>query len=269
VKKPLAALFLGLALLAPAAAQSQTGEQTADKTFEGRYAVIARGIEAGTFTLNFNQTGSAYTVNAERRMTGMAAALLNRSQDYTYSVRGAVASDGTLRPSAYQHQGGRRREDRPNGRLVRAAFSANDVATTSVPAGMGMGDPAATPEQRRNVVDQLTAIASLITATGDPCNRTLRIYMDGRARFDFALTPNGSVNVTSGPYRGEALRCRVAFRPIAGFSEPQEPATMTFLFARTSSGLYAPVQIEMPADDVGMVRLQARSLCINGASVGN
>jgi hypothetical protein len=249
--------------MAPAAAQGQT----ADRSFEGRYAVIARGIEAGTFNLNFNQTGSGYTINAERRMTGMAAALLNRSQDYTYSVRGAVASDGALRPAAYQHQGGRRREDRPNGRIVRSAFSADDVVTTSVPAGMGMGDPPANAEQKRNVIDQLTAIASLITASGDPCNRTLHIYMDGRSRFDFALTPNGTVNVTSGPYRGEALRCRVAFRPIAGFSDPQEPATMTFLFARTSSGMYAPVQIEMPADDVGVVRLQARSLRINGAAI--
>lgn len=263
VKKPLAALFLGLALMAPAAALGQTG----DRSFEGRYAVIARGMEAGVFNVRFNQTGSTYQINADRRMTGMAGTLLNRSQDYTYSVSGAVTSDGALRPAAYQHQGGRRREDRPNGRLVRAAFSASDVVTTSVPAGMGMGDPPASGEQKRGVVDQLTAIASLVTASGDPCDRTIRVYMDGRSRFDFALTPNGTVNVNTSAYRGEALRCRVAFRPIAGFSDPQEASTMTFLFARTSSGMYAPIQIEMPADDVGVVRLQARSLRINGAGL--
>lgn len=262
MKKPLAALFLGLALIAPAAAQGQP----ADRSFEARYAVIARGMEAGVFNVRFNQTGSSYQINADRRMTGMAGALLNHSQDYTYSVTGSVTADGALRPSAYQHQGGRRREDRPNGRLVRAAFTANDVVTTTVPSGMGMGDPAATTEQKRNVVDQLTAIASLVTASGDPCNRTIRVYGDGRSRFDFVLTPNGTVNVNSPAYRGEALRCSVAFRPIAGFSDPQEPATMTFLFARTSSGMYAPVQIEMPADDVGVVRLQARSLRVNGAA---
>lgn len=251
--------------MAPAAAQGQ--QTAADRSFEARYAVIARGIEAGVFNVRFNQTGSSYQINADRRMTGMAAALLNRSQDYTYSVSGAVAADGALRPAAYQHQGGRRREDRPNGRLVRANFSATDVVTSSVPAGMGMGNPPANAEQKRGVVDQLTAIATLVTGSSDPCNRTLRVYMDGRSRFDFVLTPNGTVNVNTSAYRGEALRCRVQFRPIAGFSDPQEPATMTFLFARTSSGMYAPVQIEMPTDDVGVARLQARSLRINGAAL--
>lgn len=263
MKTSIAALFLALGLASAGAANAQTG----DASFEGSYAVFARGIEAGRFTYNFNRTGAAYTANAERRMTGMVAALTNRSQDYTYSVRGAVAADGALRPSAYTHQGGRRREDRPNGRRVNAAFSANDVVTTSIPEGMGMGTPAATAEQKRGVVDQLTAIASMITASGDPCARTLRIYMDGRSRFDFVLTPNGRVNVNTPAFRGEALRCSVSYRPLAGFSEPQEAATLTFLFAPTSSGLYAPVQIEMPADDVGTVRLQARSLRVNGAAI--
>ena len=44
-----------------------------------------------------------------------------------------MAADGALRPSVYQHQGGRRREDRPNGRLIRAVFGANDVTTTAQP----------------------------------------------------------------------------------------------------------------------------------------
>ncbi|MDX2275010.1 MAG: DUF3108 domain-containing protein [Hyphomonadaceae bacterium] len=264
VKKPLAALFLGLALFAPAAAAEG---QPANISFEGRYAVIARGMEAGVFNVRFNQTGSAYQINADRRMTGMVGALLNNNQDYTYSVTGSVAEDGSLRPVNYQHQGGRRREDRPNGRLVRAAFTANDVVTTTVPAGMGMGSPPATAEQKRGVVDQLTAIATLVTASGNPCDRTVRVYMDGRSRFDFVLTPNGTVNANTPGYNGQALRCSVAFRPIAGFSDPIDPATMTFLFARSPSGLYAPVQIEMPADGVGIVRLQARSLRLNGAAL--
>lgn len=257
-----AILALGMAALA-GSATAQTG---ADRSFSGTYTIFARGMEAGRFNYRFNQTGSTYEANASREITGWVGGLLNRSQDYTYSVRGGVAADGALRPSAYQHQGGRRREDRPNGRLVRAAFSANDVATTSVPAGMGMGDPPATAAQRRNTIDQITAIAALMTASGDPCSRTLRIYMDGRSRFDFVLTPNGRVNVNTGAYQGEALRCSVQFRPIAGFGDPQEAATLTFLFAPTASGLYAPIRIEMPTDSeqIGVVRLEARTLTMNG-----
>ena len=175
-----------------------------------------------------------------------------------------MASDGALRPSLYQHQGGRRREDRPNGRLIRATFSSNDVVTTASPGRPNMGDPPATAEQRRNVIDQITAIAAMVTASGDPCARTMRIYMDGRSRFDFVFSPNGRVNINSRAYQGPGVRCRVQFRPIAGFSDPQEPATLSFLFAETSSGMWAPITIEMPTDGVGTVRLEARRLSFNG-----
>ena len=259
-----AALGLGLAMVSASAGAQVT---TPDRSFEAVYNVIARGIDAGDFRFTFHQTDSAYEASATREMKGWIGMLLNHSQDFTYSVSGAVTEQGALRPAAYQHQGGRRREDRPHGRLVRAAFTANDVVTTSVPAGMGMGDPPATPEQRRNVIDQITALAAMVTSTGDPCSRTLRIYMDGRSRFDFVLTPNGSVSVDSRAYRGEALRCRVQFRPIAGFGDPQDPATLTFLFALTPSGMYAPISIEMPVDDdnIRVVRLEARRVTANGS----
>lgn len=251
---------LGMAALAgPAAAQTAQ-----NRTFSAIYGVHGRGVEAGDFTYTFTQTGSSYTANATREMKGWVGAALNRSQDYTYSVSGTVAADGSLRPSQYQHQGGRRREDRPNGRLIRATFTGNDVVTTASPGRANMGDPPATPEQRRNTIDQLTAIAAMVTATGDPCSRTLRIYMDGRARFDFVLTPNGNVNVNTRAYRGAAVRCRVQFRPIAGFGDPQEPATLSFVFARHASGMWAPVTIEMPTDGFGVVRLEARRLIVNG-----
>lgn len=258
-----AALALGLAAIGGSAvAQSGT-----TRSFEGTYSVIARGVEAGDFIVRFNQTGDTYTASATREMKGWVGAALNRSQDYRYNVSGTVAADGTLRPVSYEHQGGRRRDDRPNGRLVRASFTANDVVTTSVPAGMGMGDPAATAEQRRNVIDQITAIAAMVTTTGDPCSRTLRIYMDGRSRFDFVFTPNGNVTLRSRAYQGPGVRCSVQFRPIAGFGDPQEAATLTFLFARTPSGMWAPVTIEMPTDGVGVVRLEARRLQFNGVAL--
>lgn len=251
---------LGLALTATGAARAQPVE----RTFEGSYAVIARGIEAGDFNYRFHQSGSSYEATASREMKGWVGAALRRSQDYTYSVRGAVAEDGALRPSAYQHQGGRRRADRPNGRLVRANFTGADVITSSVPAGMGMGDPPATAAQRRGVIDQITAIAAMVTANGDPCSRTLRIYMDGRSRFDFVMQPNGRVNIDSRAYQGPGVRCRVQFNPIAGFSDPQEASTLNFIFAQTPSGMWAPITIEMPTDGVGVVRLEARRLTFNG-----
>lgn len=251
-----ALLGLGLAALAgPAAAEG-------DRRIDVEFNATARGIAAGEFTYSFAQTGQGYEAHAERRLSGLARLAMGRSQDYTYSVRGAVAANGALRPGAYQHQGGRRN------RLVNAAFTAENVVTTANP-GMGMGSPAANAAQKRGVVDQLTAIAALITSSGDPCARTLNVYMDGRSRFDFVLTPNGAVDVNTPAYRGRAVRCSVQFRPIAGFSDPQTEETLTFLFAQTPSGLYAPIRIEMPTDNdqVGIVRLDARSIRINGAAL--
>lgn len=254
-------LALGVAALAgPAAGQTET-----PRTFVAAYSIHApQWRDAGDFNYSFTQTGSTYQASATRQMKGVAGALLQRRQDYTYSVRGSVAADGALRPAQYQHQGGRRREDRPNGRLIRTAFTADDAVTTAVPGPPNMGDPPATAEQRRNTIDQLTAIAAMITSNGDPCARTLRIYMDGRARFDFVMTPNGSVTINNQAYRGPGVRCRVQFRPIAGFGDPQEAATLSFLLARTQSGMWAPVVIEMPTDEVGVVRLEARRLTVNG-----
>ncbi|MGE3251652.1 MAG: DUF3108 domain-containing protein [Hyphomonadaceae bacterium] len=252
--KRLAAIVgLGLAALTPAASAQQA--QPANG-FTVVFSVQARGITAGEFTLTTNFTGSTYEVTANRRMTGLVRAAVGSSQDYRYSVRGAIVN-GQLRPQDYQHQGGSRN------RLVQARFSPEDIVTTATPQ-MGMGTPPATQAQRRGAIDQLTAMASMVIATGDPCSRSIAVYMDGRSRFDFVLTPNGRQRVNAAGFNGEAIRCRVQFRPIAGFSDPQQPATLTFLFGRMPNGMYAPLRIEMPSDDAGVIRLQARSFETRG-----
>jgi hypothetical protein len=252
-----AVLSLGLMALAGSAVAQTAPAASAGPRLEAVYSANARGMNVGDFNYNFSQSGQSYEASATRRTTGLARSLLGSQQDYSYSVRGAVAANGDLRPQAYTHRGGRR------DRVVRSTFTADDITTTSEPR-MGMGNPAATQPQKRGAVDQLTAIASMITADTDPCSGTIKVYMDGRSRFDFVLTPNGRVSVNTPAFQGEALRCSVQFRPIAGFSDPQEAATLTFLFAPTSSGLYAPVRIEMPSDDVGVIRLEARRLTVNG-----
>jgi hypothetical protein len=254
--------LIGLALLSlagPAAAQSAQAAAPPARSLEAVYAVSGSVGAIGEFTYSFTQTGETYQAAARRRTTGMVRMLAGDSQDYDYSSRGAVAGAGQLRPAYYRHQGGRR------DRIVEAAFSPDDIVTTTNPPGMGMGHPAATQAQKRGAIDQLSAIASMITASSDPCGRSLAVYMDGRSRFDFVMSPNGRVQVNTRAYRGEAIRCRVQFRPLAGFSDPQEPAELTFLFAPTSAGMFAPIRIQMPTNDVGVVTLEAREIKLNGA----
>ena len=249
-----------MTLTGAAAGEDAAIAPASGRSFQSVYSVTARGMNVGEFNFSFNQTGATYQATAQRRLTGFARMLANSTQDFSYSVQGAVGDDGALHPAAYQHSGGSRH------RVVRAAFSANDVVTTAVPH-MGMGNPPATQAQKRGVLDQISAIASMVTAQGDPCARTVHVYMDGRSRFDFVMTPNGQVNVDSPAYRGPAFRCRVQFQPIAGFSDPQEAAELTFLFAPTATGMFAPVRIEMPSDDAGLIILNAQRLIANGQSL--
>ena len=259
MKKLAALIGLGALLLTSAASGQDVATVTsASRSFQAVYSVTARGMNVGDFNYSFAQSGENYQANAQRRLTGFARLLSNSTQDFTYSAQGSVGADGALHPATYQHRGGKRN------RLVRATFSANDIVTTTDPPNMSMGHPPATTAQKRGAIDQLSAIASMVLASGDPCSRTIHIYLDGRSRFDFAMTPNGQVSVNTPAYRGQAFRCRVQFTPIAGFSDPQNAAVLTFLFVPTSSGMFAPVRIEMPSDDAGIIQLNAQRITVNG-----
>jgi Protein of unknown function (DUF3108) len=247
MKRILAAAAL-LALTGAASAQAP-----AARSFNAVYTISGRGLQAGEFLYGVKFENGSYEANARRRMTGMVGAIVGNAQNYTYAASGRVTAQG-LDPQAYRHQGGKRN------RVVTVDFTGHQPVTTANPV-MGMGNPPATEAQKAGAIDQVSAIASMIGASGDPCNRTIPVLMDGRSRFDFVLTPNGRVPVNTPAYRGQAIRCSVQFRPIAGFPDPQVPATLTFLFAPTGNGLHAPLRIEMPTDieQIGVAVLEARS----------
>jgi hypothetical protein len=214
------------------------------------YAVHARGINAGVATYTFTFADGRYTGQSERKSTGLARRFVKGGQDFSYEVRGFAPANGPLQPVAYRHVGGKKR------RVVQVAFTPTTAVTTAEPP-MGMGSPPATPEQKVGVIDQVTMIAALARPAFGPalCNQTLRVLLDGRARFDVALAPAGTSNWTWKGRRKATVRCHAAFNPIAGFSDPQEPATLSFEFAAIE-GFTAPVLIEMPTESAGVVKLQ-------------
>jgi hypothetical protein len=216
------------------------------------YSIRVKGINAGDFSFSMRQDKDGYDGRAERRATGFVRSLVGKQQDFVYTASGLMTPTGP-QPQRYQHSGGK------NGRIVNVVFSADDAVTTATPQ-MGMGNPPATKAQRAGTMDQVSMFVALATATGDPCTRTLPIFMDGRMRFDFTMRPAGKQKVHSSAWKGEAFRCAVRFTPIAGFGDPQDVADLTFLMAPLANGLYAPVQIEMPSDDAGVITLEARSL---------
>ena len=214
------------------------------------YNVIVYGITAGEALYTFNFQGSDYQATARRQITGMARNFLHDSQDFSYSSRGRI-ENGQVRPITYRH------EDDHRHRVVQVTFNGNEVITTATPR-MGMGHPPATAEQKIGTIDQVSMFAQMLMGQDAPCNRTFRVFLDGRTRFDLALRPNGTQRVNTAAFRGVAQRCAVQFTPIAGFSDPQRPARLNFLFA-TIDGLTVPIVVEMPTDSVGVVRLEARA----------
>jgi hypothetical protein len=241
-------LWLG-AWRAEAQVQAQSGLPS---EFVISYAARARGFDAGQVDYAFSIQNALYHATSRRRLTGLARTFFGASQDFDYAAQGRVDDAGGVHPSTYQHQDFGRRH-----RLVRVSFDGDAVTTVATPP-MGMGHPAATPAQKLGTIDQVSLVLQMLFAAGAPCGRTYHIFMDGRSRFDLALTPSGQQRVRFPGYTGVADRCSVAFQPIAGFSDPQQPARLTFLFAHV--GPYAvPVSIEMPTDAVGIVQLQVRS----------
>jgi hypothetical protein len=248
--------LLALALSSPLSASAQEAGPGDLQGVTIEYNLIAKGINVGTGTYSYAFSGDTYRGTASHRLTGLARQLAGSRQDFNYSVSGVVGADGKLRPRSYRHQGGRRN------RVVSVDFGASAVTTTANPP-MGMGVPPASASQKLNTVDQVTMMASMMTVAANPCNQTVRVFLEGRTRFDLVLSPSGNQNVNLAGYRGSAIRCSVRFNPIAGFPDPMDATNMTFLFAPTA-GVFVPVQIQMPTDEAGIVRLEARRVTVNG-----
>lgn len=248
-------VLASLAILAGALFGVQTAAaQTETKSFDGSYTVRVYGVSAGTLRLQVNINGDRYTASTSQRTTGLIRSAVGDRQDYDASARGVITASA-VRPTYYRHQGGRR------DRVVEVTYSAEDVVTTANPP-MGMGNPPATREQRLGTTDQVSSFVHMMVAPGesDPCSRTIRVF-DGRARFDLVMRPNGTQQVRNRAFRGTAQRCTVTYRPIAGFSdEPPQGDAMTFLFGRIDNGLWAPIRIEWPTEDVGTAVIELRSL---------
>jgi Protein of unknown function (DUF3108) len=224
------------------------------------YAVRALSITVGTLDLSFQLSERTYSITGLRRAIGWPRLAVGVSQDFTYTVEGDVDPDGGLHPRRYQHRGGRR------DRVVTVRFEGDQPITTSNQR-QSPGNPPVSAEQRRGAIDQLSAIARMIAAPGDPCQGAIKVLMEGRGRFDFVMHPDGEARLSGPAYRGLGQRCRVDYLPIGGFHDPQEPAELTFLFATTDAGVHAPTRIQMPTDDVGVVTLEAQTLTVNGQAL--
>ncbi len=247
---PLRVLLLsGLVLpLPPAAAE----------TLLARYEVQAGGFAVLRLEAAFDLDGPRYRVRARITTAGLAG-LLSSSDQTTFSEgawRGAEPVPDRYRVDG-NWRGGRRRvaiDYAPGGMpLLRALEPPPEADREAVPEAL-----------MRNTMDTLSALAKLtrMVATTGRCEATAAVY-DGRRRVDYTVRTEGLERLPQdGGFGGEALRCGVESRLLAGrrndqdTAEARQPQPATAWLATVAPARQPlPVRVELSNRWFGTIRV--------------
>lgn len=206
-----------------------------------------------------------YSINGVVKTTGLADILVN--YDMRLAASGYVRDD-RLEPYAYVSQN----RDGKKNRRVEMTYGASDVAMTAKPAFGNLGEPPATPAQKLEAADPLTAfLGHAFTprpADGNPCGEPMKIF-DGRQLTHLHFENAGLKQVKTDAYRGEAYECHVSMDKIAGYDADEINAKETLTgiegplrmwMAPMDNGTYMPVKIQADTDAIGSVTLQVSKL---------
>lgn len=245
----------------PVAASSHAAAGT--RTLTTSYDASWTGISAAQITVAVSMTPTAYSAKANLRPSGLTSITshLRKSATYSAQSRGAFGPNGGALPAHYNHHGGKKN------RQVSVDFAPREVKVSATPIFGSMGDPAASTAQRREAVDSLTAIVSLISATPeDACTQDLKIF-DGRARYNLSLSPAGAEQIKVGGYQGTATKCTIAYKRIAGFEKKKDEKPLfdkpvSIWFAPTSNGLMAPAKVAVDSN-WGPIHISLKSMAVS------
>ncbi|MEM1105716.1 MAG: DUF3108 domain-containing protein [Pseudomonadota bacterium] len=206
-----------------------------------------------------------YRITSAVKTTGLADVLVD--YDLGLSATGYVRPD-QLDTYAFVSQN----SDGKKNRRVSLTWGAGDVAAEVTPEFGNLGDPPATPEQKIDALDPITALINFALEprdTGaDPCGGPIKVF-DGRQLSHLYLDYAGMKTVRSDAWRGEAIECHVTLEKIAGFKERSEPGDdnlagidgpLRMWLAPLPNGATVPVRIEADTEDIGKVTLQASKL---------
>jgi hypothetical protein len=208
-----AGLALTCALAIPITAQSAE--------MEAVYTISIAGFSVGTADVKSRFDGSAYNIDLQARLTGLAGVLV--------SGRGAASANGTVSgtqviPRAFAANS----RSSQASRTVRMGLNNGTVAAVEIEPPLQDHDDAAPVQaaHKRGVVDPVSAFLMPATIRGNPsdprnCERTIPVY-DGAARFDIILSYGGTREFSRPGFTGEVLVCNARFRAISGHRPSRE-----------------------------------------------
>ncbi len=202
--------WLGLLAVGPAASAERAD---APQRFVVRYGLSFLGVGVGRADMTADLTSERYAIVLDGGVSGLAG--------WFFQGTGSARSSGRLTPAGTVPAAFR--IDSTYGTTpVRAhvAFEGGTVRTVELqPEPMPKPDRVpVTAADKRGVTDPVGMLAIPMSPgplTPTLCERRIPVF-DGASRADIVLSRGAVVQVTSGPYVGPALDCRIRWVPVSG-----------------------------------------------------
>ena len=180
-----------------------------------RFALSLIGLPIGAAEARADFEPSRYTIEAEMKLTGVAA--------LATSAKGAATASGSfvagrVAPAAYATTS----SNSSMTRTVRMAMDQGSLEAVDIqpPLEEAPGRIPVTADQTRAIVDPLSALimpvpGNLPLVGPAACNRTLPVF-DGAVRFNITLAYVGSRRMKIHGYDGPVSVCAARYVPISG-----------------------------------------------------
>lgn len=227
VKSAAHAVFATLIALMPQAAQaayekaSLRYEVNEPEKLGLKYDVYAGGFKALNAELTMDLDPKAYDMALKAQTQGMIGNLF--PWEATYATSGH-AENGTPLPSMHTSRSSWKKNEKvtemqygPKGTLLKTTTREDNK--TKVKKDFE-------PDMTKDAVDMLTGALQMMQNTGmtDQCAGSFPVF-DGKRRFDIELKDDGKDTLAKSKYsafRGEAIRCTVKVKPVAGFKKKDQ-----------------------------------------------
>ena len=216
----------------------------------------------GRASFDVSLDGDTYSMTSHVKTTGIADIFVD--YDMRLASSGYVQSDG-LQTYNYISQN----HDGKKNRRVEMIYGASDVDMVATPAFGNLGFPPATPEQKLEALDPITALinASFQPREADaPCGGPITTF-DGKQLTRLNLTYVRDTNIRTKAWRGEGIECHVQMERVAGYKEGDRgknlsgiDGPMRIFFAEAIEGMMIPVRVEVDTEDIGRITLQTSRL---------
>ena len=224
-------------LLLPLVPAVAAGAAAAAEPIRAHYEVYAGGFNVIKLDADFTLTPQDYRIHMVLRTAGTLSAVLRAEQDTTVQGRFVANRPQPIRFYSYGHSRGRQRIT-----LVDYPAGQPDIRQLVPPAADDEREPVP-PDQQRNTIDTLSAMAQLVRQVGSTgrCEGKV-VTFDGRRLAELSARTAGQEVLAPNDrssFSGPALRCNFVGRQLAGFKKDEDRQKLDQ--PRTGSAWFAPL----------------------------